>query len=135
MPTKAGEIDGAALAFIVEMCELRAGSAGLHAVIENVSSRPGQAHQFSFGRGFGMVLGVLETLGVGYSLTSPAQWKPAMGLRRLPDESQQQNKSRARQLASKLLPEHADKFVRVKDDGRAESYLLGRFFIFKNSRP
>jgi crossover junction endodeoxyribonuclease RuvC len=135
MPVKKdGGVDGARLAAIVDMCALRAGPGGLCAAVENVSSRPGQAHQFSFGTGFGIVLGVLEAAGVPYSLISPAQWKPAMALRRLTGESQQQNKSRARELASKLLPEYADKFARVRDDGRAEAYLMGRFHIFKHAR-
>lgn len=131
MPVKAGKVDGMRLAAIVEMCSIQAGRGHLRGAVENVSSRPGQAHGFSFGTGFGVVLGVLESAGVPYKLISAAQWKPAMGLRRLTDESQSQNKSRARELAAKLLPAHVNTLRRIKDADRAEAYLIGRFYIFK----
>jgi hypothetical protein len=133
MPIRNGKTDGAGLAAIVEMCLVRAGRGNIHAVVENVGSRPGQAHSFSFGTGFGIILGVIETLGVPYSLISASQWKPAMGLGRALDESKSSTKSRARQLASKLLPQHADKFEKAKNADRAEAYLIGRFYIFKNA--
>lgn len=126
-----GKIDGTRLAAIVEMCLICAGSPSVHAAVENVSSRPHQAHAFSFGASFGLVLGVLESTGVPYNLVTAAQWKQAMGLRRLGNESKSDTKSRARQLASKLLPEHTAKFERVKDADRAEAYLIGRFFVAK----
>ena len=134
MPAKDGKVDGARLAAIVEMCLVQVGSGGLHAAVENVSSRPGQAHSFAFGTGFGKVLGILEAAGVPYSLVSASQWKPAMGLARAANESQSDTKSRARQLASKLLPKCADKFEKVKNADRAEAYLIGRFYLFKNAR-
>lgn len=132
MPIRNGKTSGAGLAVIVEMCLIRAGHGNLHAAVENVSSRPHQAHSFSFGTGFGVILGVLETLNVPYSLISASQWKPSMGLGRALDESKSSTKSRARQLVSKLLPEHADKFEKIKNADRAEAYLIGRFYIFRN---
>jgi len=80
-----------------------------------------------------VVHGVLGALGVPYVLISPAQWKGAMGLHKLPNETQSQNKSRAREMALKLWPESADQFKRKKDDGRAEAALIGRYFINRES--
>jgi hypothetical protein len=54
-----------------------------------------------------------------------------MGLRKMLNESQAQNKTRARELAVKLWPGMAEEFHRVKDDGRAESALLARWFATK----
>ncbi len=121
--------NAAALAAIVDMCKVRG---SVHAVVELVSSMPRQAGAFNFGVSAGVVHGVLGALGVPMSLVSPGQWKPAMGLRRANGETQAGNKTRARELAMKLWPERAADFKRVKDDGRAEAALIGRFFAMKN---
>lgn len=131
MPVTQGQVDGAKLATIVEVCLFQAGAQGLRAVVENVSSRPRQAHAFSFGRSTGVVHGVLDALGVPYELVSPAQWKPAMGLRRLATEDQAANKTKSRELAMKLFSEQADLFDRVRDDGRAEAALISFFYTQK----
>jgi hypothetical protein len=48
------------------------------------------------------------------------------------NETQAGTKARARELASRLWPEHAAEFKRVRDDGRAEACLIARFWITKN---
>jgi crossover junction endodeoxyribonuclease RuvC len=131
MPVTDGKVDPAKLAAIIDQCSFQAGRR-IHAAIEQVGSRPHQAKAFSFGTGFGMILGVLGALGVSYSLLQPAQWKSACGLRREADESQANTKTRARELASRLWPEHAVEFAKVKFDGRAEASLIARFFCVKN---
>lgn len=126
MPVTAGRVDPGRLATIVEMCKL---PGDVTAVVELVSSLPRQAGAFNFGVSAGIVHGVLGALNVPFTLVQPAQWKGAMGLRRLPSETQAQNKTRARELAIKLWPESADLFKRIKDDGRAEAALLARYFV------
>ena len=111
-----------------------AGFLGAIFLIFGVMSAAGidpQAGAFNFGVFAGCVHGVLGALGMPMSLVSPGVWKPAMGLRRGLNESQAQNKTRARSLAIKLWPEKASEFARVKDDGRAESVLIARYHITK----
>ena len=127
-PVTDGRVDPAKLALIVGMCQLRG---SVVAAVELVSSLPRQSGAFNFGVSAGCVHGVLGALGVPMSLVSPGVWKPAMGLRRGLNESQAQNKTRARSLAIKLWPEKASEFARVKDDGRAESVLIARYHITK----
>jgi crossover junction endodeoxyribonuclease RuvC len=129
MPVTDGRVDPAKLASIVDLCKIRG---EICAAVELVSSMPRQASAFPFGVSAGVVHGVLGALGVPYVLIPPSQWKPAMGLRRMSDETQDQNKTRARELAGKLWPSHTELFRRVKDDGRAESALLGRYHASKN---
>ena len=127
--TDAGAIDAFRLSEIVNCARSLTPACGpLHAVIENVSSRPRQQGAFAFGLYTGILNGVLGALSVPFTLISPAQWKPAMGLRRRPDETTDQNKTRARQLATQLFPALAPQFKRVKDDGRAEALLLAVYY-------
>ena len=53
-----------------------------HAVIERASAMPrqGVASSFSFGVGFGSVLGVVQTLRLPLEFGTPAVWKRAMGV-------------------------------------------------------
>jgi crossover junction endodeoxyribonuclease RuvC len=128
MPVTQGRVDPAKLATIIEMCKVRG---SLVAAVELVGSMPRQAGAFNFGVSAGVVHGVLGALGVPMSLVSPNVWKGAMGLRKLPGENQAGVKTRARALASKLWPERAEDFKKVKDDGRAEACLLARYFANK----
>ena len=123
MPVTDGRVDPAKLAGIVEMCKLRG---PIVAAVENVSSMPRQAGAFNFGRSAGVVHGVLGSMGVPMDLVSPNVWKNAVGLRKLVGETQEQNKTRARELAIKLWPANAAEFKRIRDDGRAEAALLAR---------
>lgn len=53
----------------------------IHAMIERVSSRPGQgvASMFSFGRSLGFLEGLLTGTLVPYEYVSPLKWQRAMG--------------------------------------------------------
>ena len=130
-PVKDGGVDGVKLAFFLDQINYQAGRT-LQAVIEQVGSLPRQQGAFSFGLSTGKIHGVLDALSIPYTLAPPSQWTPAMGLRKLTDETTAQNKSRARELATRLFPNYAAEFVRVKDDGRAEAALLARWFAAKN---
>jgi len=49
-------------------------------VVERVGSMPGEGvvSSFKFGKGFGMILGVIEALGYSYRLVTPQAWKRAV---------------------------------------------------------
>lgn len=125
MPVTDGRVDPARLAAIVEMCKVRG---SVVAAVELVGGLPRQAGIFNFGVSAGILQGALGALGIPFTLIQPAQWKGAMGLRRTVNETQAQNKTRARELAIKLWPEMAGEFKRIKDDGRAESALIARHY-------
>jgi crossover junction endodeoxyribonuclease RuvC len=127
-PVTDGRVDAARLALIVGMCQLQG---TIVAAVELVSSMPRQAGAFNFGVSAGCVHGVLGALGVPMVLISPGVWKPACGLRRLANESQAQNKSRARELAQKLWPLQAGLFKLIKNHDRAEACLLARYYVAK----
>ena len=88
--------------------------------VEEVHSMPGQgvASTFKFGKGYGEIIGVLATLGLGYRAISPAGWKRAMGLQRA-------EKADSRRKAQELYPTAS--LARVKDHGRAEALLIAEW--------
>lgn len=92
------------------------------AVVERVSSRPGQgvAGMFAFGRGFGVIEGVLEALDVPIAYVAPVVWKRHHGLLK-------QDKKASLELARKLYPD-AELHL-VKHEGRAEAILIGLYKI------
>lgn len=126
MPVKDGKIDAPELANSLMEMSLQPFllKANVVAVVEHVASRPRQQGAFAFGLSTGIVHGILAALGIPFVTVAPSVWKPAMGLRRQPGETEQENKTKARQLASQLFPNVKDMFERVKDDGRAEALLL-----------
>ena len=125
-------IDAPQLANIIsEIHSLVPEGCTLLAVVENVHSRPRQAGAFNFGLSVGIIHGILAAYGIEFHLVSPAQWKPAMGLGRIGDETQSQTKDRARALAAKHSPALAAQFKRKKDDGRAEALLIAVYFAGK----
>lgn len=99
---------------------LRARRADL-VVIEGVGSMPGQgvASSFAFGYAAGLLEGVAIALGLPVEIVFAAVWKRRAGVPK--------DKGAARQMANRLWPGAADRFKRVKDDGRAEACLLARW--------
>lgn len=130
-PVIEGQVDGIKFAAIVDMLKFEIDPGVIYGVVELVSGMPRQTGSFNFGRSAGVIHGVLNALGVPYSLISAAQWKPALGLRRLTNETQGQNKMKARELAMKIFSNHTAEFKRVRDDGRAEAALLSFFYARK----
>jgi len=90
------------------------------AVVEDVHAMPGQGvvSVFSFGKGAGIVIGVLAALGIPYTEISPTTWKKAV-MRGMGRE-----KEAAILRASQLFP-HAGV---GKKDGRAEALLLAWYW-------
>lgn len=113
-PLVDGEINCSALADIIR------GYAPDLCVIELVSAMPkqGVSSTFKFGCAYGMVRGVVATLGIPQYYVTPAKWKRFYGL--------SAEKEKARELAVSLWPA-ADAFRRKKDHGRAEAALLAKY--------
>lgn len=89
-----------------------------HAYVERVGAMPkqGVSSTFVFGQAVGAVDGVLAALGVPVTYVTAAQWKREMRVTK--------DKGSSRRRAMELAPTRASLFGRVKDDGRAEAYLL-----------
>ena len=106
------KIDGEELAGIMEHYK------PCHAVIENVHSFPGQgiAGMFAFGRGFGALEGILESLEVPISYVSPIVWKRYYGLIKM-------DKDASRILAEKKF---GMEFKKV-ESGMAEAMLIAQW--------
>lgn len=94
------------------------------AIVEQVSAMPkqGATSGFRFGKGVGIIEGVLLGMGVRTHLVPPSKWKPT--LRLSPD------KERSRALAIRLFPE-AEGLHLKKHHGRAEALLLAYFLQTK----
>lgn len=104
-----------------------------YATVEDVWSMTGDGNvgAFSFGCAFGIVLGCLKGVGVKTYRVTPQVWKKNMRC--------SADKAGAKARAVKLIPELEPAVKRVKDDGRAESALIGLystfFHDFKLSKP
>jgi crossover junction endodeoxyribonuclease RuvC len=90
-------------------------------VIEQVGAMPrqGVASTFAFGYGAGVLEGIHAALGRAILMVRPNVWKREANV--------PADKGAARMMATRLWPDHADLFARVKDDGRAEAALLARW--------
>jgi crossover junction endodeoxyribonuclease RuvC len=91
-------------------------------VLEHVQGVQGSGatSAFSFGRGFGIVEGVVAGLGLPLTLVRPTVWTKALGVSR--------DKGQHRLTASRLWPQQSQLFARVKDDGRADASLLAHWY-------
>ncbi len=90
------------------------------AVIEKVGGIRGQSASasFNFGRGAGLLEGILAALEVPVDFVPPNLWKSRL---RVPP-----GKDGSRLRASQIYPRYAHLFSRAKDDGRAEAALIAR---------
>jgi crossover junction endodeoxyribonuclease RuvC len=89
--------------------------------IEAVGPMPKEASagSFAFGYGAGILEGVAAGLALPVQMVTSAVWKRGAGL--------SSDKGVARQMAQRYWPGAAKEFARVKDHGRAEAALLGRW--------
>ena len=96
-----------------------------HIVIEQVASRfgDGPVGAFSFGTGYGILLGLLAGLGISHTTVPPTVWKKELSV--------PANKDEARARASQLLPIYASHWLLKKHDGRAEAAMMALFGIRK----
>jgi crossover junction endodeoxyribonuclease RuvC len=111
-------IDGNELQSII-LRALQGRTAG--AIIERVSSMPGQgiASSFQFGVGFGSVLSVMQALHIPLEFVTAAVWKRSYGLSK--DKHASLHKARLLYPAAEL---HL-----AKHHGRAEALLVARYSL------
>lgn len=93
------------------------------AVVELVNAMPkqGVSSSFNFGKGCGMIEGVLAALEIRTHLVSPIRWKRALNLSSDADAS--------RDLASRLYPDVAKFLTKKRDHNKAEALLLAHWFL------
>jgi len=91
------------------------------AYLERLNAMPGQgvSSMFSMGQSLGVVLGILAALDIPTTTIPPRTWQKALDV--------PQGKDGSRYRASQLFPAHADKFARVKDDGRSDATLIAAY--------
>ncbi len=94
-----------------------------HAFVEQVGSMPGQgvSSMFAFGKGYGIILGVLTAHGIPYTPVPPQRWKKALGV--------PASKDGARLRASQLLPDCSVQWPLKKHEARAEAALIAFYGI------
>jgi crossover junction endodeoxyribonuclease RuvC len=87
-------------------------------VLERVGAMPGQgvSSTFQFGRGVGMVEGVVSALRMPMQYVTPQRWQKDLNVRGGKDGS--------RQRAAELFPAYANLFALKKWDGRADAALM-----------
>ena len=121
MPTfkngKSSRVNGAALgAFLREyrLCS--------HAYLESVHAMPkqGVTSVFTFGHAAGVVEGLLQGIGIPYTLIQPTQWKKRAGLIG-------QDKDAARSRAIQLWPAWRDLDLRGKGQAFADAALIAKY--------
>ena len=90
------------------------------AIVEQAQAMPkqGVSSTFKTGYGYGVIIGVLASLGIPYETVTPSVWKRAMGL-------QGKDKDASRSLARCYWPDAP--LSRVKDHGRAEALLIAEY--------
>lgn len=121
-PAGGQQINGAELAAALRGIWHEFTGASFTAVLEQVSARPkqGVSSMFRFGEGYGVIQGVVATLGMQMVMVHPAKWKKAAGL-------SGKEKDCARTLAIQRFPSAATQLTRKKDVGRADALLIAQF--------
>lgn len=111
--------DGAVLAPVLADLVLQ-GDGPRCAWVERAQAMPrmGVTGAFTYGTGYGAILGVLGALAVPLQTVRPHVWKGKAGL--------SDDKKASLRRACELWPFHAQRFARAKDDGRAEACLIAR---------
>lgn len=93
-----------------------------HVFIESVHAMPGQGvcSMFNFGKGFGIIRGILSAFKMTRTFVTPQAWKKEMmeGIK---------DKDAARSRAIQLFPHSSLKLCRKKDIGRADALLIAEY--------
>lgn len=77
------------------------------------------------GVGYGILLGVVGTMGLRHERIKPADWKRELGLPMGKKYTSAQKKTNSRIHASRLWPDKSSLWEKASQDGRAESALIG----------
>lgn len=110
--------------FIPKMVEILAPYVvDAYVAIEKVHAMPrqGVASAFTFGKGFGLWLGILGSLAIPYDEVTPQRWQGVML------DGMQKGKDSSRMRAMALWPQFTDRLNRKSNDGRAEALLIAEW--------
>lgn len=102
------------------------------AVIEKVHSMPGQglSSTFTFGKGYGILIGQVSMLGMDFELVSPQKWQSIFHNK----ENSKTPKQRSLEAAEKLFPLEdflASDRSRVPHDGLVDAALIAQWGILE----
>ena len=91
------------------------------AYIERVHAMPGQGvtSMFNFGKGYGIILGVLAGLEYKITTVPPTEWQRKVAMPKGKDGS--------RERACQLAPNYSQAFARKRDNGRSDAYLIAYY--------
>ena len=105
---------------------LQIGATPAHATVQQprVGRRDSAAAIFAHGAKHGALLGVLAALRIGVTSVYAAVWRRDVGV---PAGGDQRSADAIRARASELFPDHANKWRRTRDCGRAEAALLAEW--------
>ena len=117
MPAIDGEVDAVALARFFENWTV--GGGGVRVAIEQVHSMPGQgvSSTFKFGKNFGIVIGVVQCLGLPMHRITPQNWKKQHALTG-------KGKDASRHKATELWPHMADQWKFKYQNGLTDAALI-----------
>ncbi len=96
----------------------------IQAAIEKVHAIPppaSRASAFTFGKGFGIWLGILAALWIPCEQVTPQRWQKEMM------DGMQKGKDASRAQAMALFPAIAEELKRKADDGRADALLIAEW--------
>lgn len=98
-------------------------------MIEDVHAMPkqGVSSTFTFGKGYGALLGALYAMGFPVETVSASAWKKAVFKGRQTGLDRKAQKTLARDTARSLYPALSSSLSRVADDGKAEALLIARY--------
>ncbi|MFW4884437.1 hypothetical protein ACOAOW_11510 [Pseudomonas aeruginosa] len=111
-------VNGAAIAaFLLD----EVSSKPAHAYLEKVGAMPGQgvSSMFTFGHAAGVVEGILQGLGIPYTLVTPQSWKKRAGLIG-------SDKDAARSRAIQLYPTLRELDTKCRGQAIADAILIAR---------
>lgn len=100
--------------------------------LEKVSAMPGQgvASMFTFGKGVGYIMGVLEANSIPYQEIQPQRWKKEFGCNLGKQFSPKERKQADIDACKKLYPQislHRTEKCRTDDDGFADALLMATY--------
>ncbi len=107
----------------IKFCILEKVSAMVYRNAKGEIRGQGATASFTFGRDFGIIIGVLAAFEIPVIFVNPSVWKAQLNL--------SSNKAESIALAKKLYPESAQCLTLKKHDGRAEAILLAHFGLMK----
>lgn len=126
------KLDGSLLSYrpmceAYELAEYLRGRSILRCYVERSQSMPSQGSKsmFTYGTGYGKILGVLETLKVSYETIPPQRWQKVM----IPQASKGTTKKEALKKAKQLFP-HENfilKGCRIAHDGIVDALLIAEY--------